>query len=487
MKEMTFHDAFVNDMNKKFTENGAVARATTGSKVFDLFSQIGAYRTGSGAENHISTFRSAYAEDPLLTMKLLFYTRDARMGLKEKHTFKVFMNDLCSQGRTDVVIKNLKNFAEFGRWDDLWMLLSYKEIKPHIMKLVKEQIALDSKAERPSLLAKWMPSQNTSSTETRKLASLFMKELNIKPKTYRKLLSLLRERINIVERHMSSNQWARINYEHVPSKASLKYKKAFLKRDEVRYRDFLSKLEKGEAKINAGTLMPYEIVGKYLGYGSKIDQTLEGLWKNLPNTIKENEDSIVVADVSGSMAGMPLNVCISLALYISERNNGCWKDKFITFSNSPKLQVVTGNTLFDRVNCLARAEWHLSTNIEAVFDLILNTAIKNKLSKQKMLKKVYIISDMEFNAASGARNNKTLFQTIKDKYIAAGYEMPLLVFWNVAARNAQFPMAMKDGLFMNVSGASEQICATLFGSEIPDPIVKMKEILNSERYSSVVV
>src|SRR5690606_10245032 len=134
--------------------------------------------------------------------------------------------------------------------------------------------------------------------------------------------------------------------------------------DLERYQAFLDSLEKGEVKVNAGTLYPNDIVEKIMGhswYGrsnhsAQEIQLFEGQWKNLPDFIGENkENSIVMADVSGSMYGQPINVAISLAMYIAERNKGLYKDHFMTFSASPQLVEIQGSNIVEKVRNISQA------------------------------------------------------------------------------------------------------------------------------------
>jgi hypothetical protein len=274
----------------------------------------------------------------------------------------------------------------------------------------------------------------------------------------------------------------------------MKYRKAFDKHDHVRFEEFIGKVNTGEAKINSSVLYPHEIVGKVMDH--QIDNSIaEAMWNNLPDWINgSDENSIAVVDTSGSMWGTPIQVAISLGLYMAERATGPYKDHFITFSANPELQSVRGDTLATRVRNMENASWNMNTNIEAVFDLILNTAIKHDISQDEMVKRLYIVSDMEFDAATGSGGynyvptaDETLFQTIRNKFAKAGYEMPALVFWNVNARNKQFPMKMDERGFVNVSGFSPSIFKTLMTGEFTTPYELMLGVLNSERYAPIQV
>lgn len=478
--------------NIAYTENGAKSNKTTNSAVLDLFSQISAYRTGAGASARIQALRRAYGEDALLTLKCLFYSRDIRGGQGERETFRVFMKELVKIN-ISTVMKNLHLIPEYGRWDDVFELVGLdKNLDARIVSLVAEQIHKDLSSERPSLLGKWMPSINTSSSETKKLAKWLCNQLGWREKQYRKNLSLLRSRIKVLEAIISRNKWDSVVYEGVPSNASLKYRKAFKKHDTERYAAYIASVQKGEKKINAATLFPYDIVKKSLsGEGVNV---LDALWNNLPNFYGEHtENALVVVDVSGSMYGcygseknsvLPIYVSISLGLYLAERNKSIWHNRFITFTTNPKLQKIQGVNIHDKIKNLAAAEWGGSTNVEAVFRLILNTAVANNLTQADMPARLYIISDMEFNAATGSSRN-TLFRGIQKEYESKGYQMPQLVFWNVSARNEQFPMSMDDRGFVNVSGCSPSIVKNLLGRTNTTAYDLMVETLNSDRYKAV--
>jgi hypothetical protein len=284
---------------------------------------------------------------------------------------------------------------------------------------------------------------------------------------------------------MCANDWEKIEYSHVPSRASLIYRKAFARHDSTRYTQYLSDVANGKTKINAGALYPYDIVEKCLN-GEK-EATLDVLWNALPNYAEgDTSNSIVVADVSGSMTGRPMAVSISLALYISERNSGIFKDHFITFSTEPSLEKVVGKNIVTKVNNLEKANWSMSTNLEGVFDLVLNTAVKHKLHPKDMPSTIYIVSDMEFDRAC-ERPDKSLFENIKQKYHNAYYKVPRLVFWNVNARNTHVPITTNDKGVCLVSGCSPSILKTVITNGVMSAEQVMLDTVNAERYNSVVL
>ena len=463
------------DQNFTLTENGALTNISTLSNLLDFFGLGGALRSRT-EDDVVALFRKAFGEDKLLALKVLFYLRDIRGGQGERKTFRTILKWLGNE-YPQTVCNNLSNIAFFGRYDDLFALEGTKCWNDVLELIASMWVSLEENV----LLAKWLPSPNTSSENTRRLARVIYKYLGISEKEYRQKLSKVRKAGKVVEPLMCSNQWEAIEYSHVPSKASLNYKDAFRKHDQVRYEGFLESVKKGEAKINAGALYPYEIVEKV--FKGDDSDTLDVLWDALPDYIGENKhNGIVVADVSGSMNGRPMAVSISLAMYFAERVEGQFAGHFLTFSETPRLQKVVGNNIREKVQNLSRADWGMSTNLQATFDLILGTAVKNNVPAEEMPDTIYIVSDMEFNSACRVHTN---FETIKTKYEVHGYKMPSLVFWNVNARNSQSPITKDDKGTCLVSGCSPSILKTLLLGQVISPLDVMLGAIGSERYEKV--
>ena len=494
---MSFLKSLENATSLTRTENGAVARNTTKSYLVDLFAQIGAMRTRNDRDI-IEAFSRAYYEDELLAMKMLFYARDIRGGQGERRTSRIILKYLA-KNKPNVLRKNIHLIPYYGRWDDILSLFG-TPLEVDALELIQKQLKEDWESDSPSLLAKWLPSNNTSSKKTRNNARVIQEFFDLTERDYRKMVTKLRKKINIVETKMSAKEWRAIEYDKLPSKAGLQYRKAFMKRDEFRYQAFLDSLSKGERKVNASTLYPYEIVEKCHKWNLDLNEItlFDEMWKALPDYIGEKqEDSIAVVDVSGSMSGRPLDVALSVGMYLAERNKGRFKDYFLTFSQRPQLVKIHGKTVVDKVINMKKAHWEMNTNIEAVFDLILNTALKDNYSQDEIPKKLYIISDMEFDAATSSggywghsrtsRVEKTLFEKIESKYNQAGYSMPQLVFWNVNARNEQFPIQMDRRGFQMVSGCSPSIFESTMSGEIRTAYDLMLDILNKERYDLVTI
>ena len=494
-----FVSAMTNAGNVAFTENGALTNKSTKSDVLDWFGAGGALRQRQ-PQDIINLFTRAFAEDRLAALKVLFYFRDVREGQGERNTFRIIAKYL-GENYAEVVRKNLENIPFYGRFDDLYCLVG-TPLEKEVFELVAKQLKADLKAmkagESVSLCAKWLKSENTSSAESCRLGRKTREALELTPKRYRKILASLRSYINVLETKMCAGKWSEINFEQVPSKASLNYRKAFGRHDQTRYAAYLESVKKGEAKMNASAIYPYEIfrslVGTSPGYGAKVPSAQEILqadlqWKAMPNWMGENEHKgLVIADCSGSMfSGVPnILVAVSLAIYCAERNVGPFKDIWMNFSDSPSFQKLKGSNLYEKYQNMDKMNWGGSTNLQSAFDMILNTSIQNKVAAKDMPEVLYIVSDMEFNQACNG-NSKTNFQVMADKYRNAGYELPRVVWWNVASRNDNFPVKADDTGTALVSGCSPSILKSLLGAVTFDPLSIVYETINKPRYDRVVV
>lgn len=476
-----------NEFNETTTTNNAKAFNSTKSYVLDLFSKGGAMRSSSDSEI-VDLFSDAFNENPTLSLKTLFYLRDIRGGQGERRLFKLCLKRLAEINK-DSLIKNLHLISEFGRWDDLLILLD-TSVKNEVVELIKKQLDNDLTTIKPSLLAKWLPSINASSHETIRLAKILIKNLNMTPRTYRKMLVELRKKINIVETHISNKDYKSIDYSKIPSQASMKYREAFYRNDSTRYIEFLDNLSKGTVNINSSTLYPNDIVGKILNYSVNESETIlfEGMWENLPNMFEDTyENSIVMADVSGSMYGKPLEVSIGLAMYIAERNKGIFHNHFMTFSSNPSLVQIKGENIVEKVNRISQADWGMSTDINKALEKIAKVAYENNMKQEDMVKRLYIISDMQFDEAVNEYSNRkqTNFEKAKQTYERLGYELPEIIFWNVDAHN-NLPVTMSELGVKLVSGYSPFIIKNILKSESLTPYEFMIETINNDRYKEIV-
>lgn len=469
--------------NSTLTENGAISNKSTMSTLLDFFYHAPSRRNQDNSE----LFMEALTEDKELATKALFYIRDVRGGQGERETFRQGLRVLARYV-PDLFKKVLPFVPEYGRWDDVLEFVTYKEVKTEVVNLVKTQLFRDVETERKSLLAKWMPSENTSSKKTVALAKAWREALGFSPAKYRKLLSKVRKGLSLVETKMSNNQWNSIDYEVVPSRAALRYKKAFRKHDEVGYAQFLADVSSGKKEIKASTLYPYDLVGSYIskyGYttGSSDDMTVEQLWKALPNFADTDNNMLVVADVSGSMFDggepTPITVSVSLAIYLAERNKGLFKDQFITFTDRPEFITLQGENLLQKVKQVMSHTGY-NTNFQLVFDKLLSLAIENNLPQSEMPTSIFVVSDMQFDSVPG--NTLKNFDSVKQKFEKAGYTMPKFVFWNVASRQKETPVTKDEKGVYLVSGCSPSIFKNAVNSSAKTPYELMVEVLNSERY-----
>lgn len=491
------------EFNYSSTENGALGYKTTQHNLLDMNFKVASYRSMSSAQI-VNDFMNSFYEDRLLAMKWLFYARDVREGLGERRLFRVILKELANS-QAEMIRKLIPAISEYGRYDDLFCLLG-TDVNNDVVDAIKNTLEQDLKRMREnksvSLLAKWLPSENTSSQETKKIARQIIKDLGISPKKYRKMLSSLRKHIGIVETKMSQNEWDSIDYEIVPSRANLIYNNAFLKHDEERRKSFLEAVSNNETKINAKVLYPHDIAHKYFSLYhclNREDKGIEGLWKNLPNLVNGNDSTIVVADGSGSMFSRvgnskitALEVANSLAIYFAERCNGEFKNKYITFSNSPQLVDLSGgNSLREKLEIALRHDEVANTNIKNVFNLILTTAVSANMSQEDIPKNILIISDMEFDNATRPMWSQDqsgisprLFETISKLYAHYGYKVPKLIFWNVNSRSCTIPIKENELGLVLVSGFSPNIVKMIMSSET-DPYKVLVETLNSERYQII--
>lgn len=431
----------------------------------------------------------------------------------ERRFWRVCMKWLAKT-KPEIARRNLIHTALFGRWDDLLVFIG-TPLQNDALSILKDQLELDVQCKTPSLLAKWLPSENTSSAKTRSQARVVRHYFNMTAKQYRKTLSILRARINVLERLMSENRWDEIEFDKIPSKAGIKYKNAFARHDiermkrnpEVKtYADFAKDTE---TKVNAKTLYPYEVVAKatevmgcsYSYWSPRsakpMDDTdrlmVNKYWENLENYFQDKTfNGLAVVDTSASMrssdSAAPINVAISLGMYCAERAKGPFAGHYVSFSSRPQLIKVEGVDFCDKVKRIWQTNLCENTNIEATFDMLLNTAIQNRCTQEDLPENLIIISDLEFDNARGYYNYggsspKTLMESIREKWARYGYRMPKLVYWNVQARQNNIPEDIGIRDISYVSGMSPSIFNTILSGKSGYEL--MKEKLDSPRYECI--
>lgn len=491
--------------NMSYTENGMQGYKHTEHALTDFNFAASSYR--EDYSKAVTDFRSVLKEKEPNVLKYLFYLRDAREGIGERELFRVCIKELLRANITNkkqVVSTIIKETPVFGRWDDLWLFLD-TEYKDLVIDTIKNQLKEDfsnyKNKKSVSLLAKWLPSANASSIETKRLATLIIDALGTTPKQYRKTLSTLRAYIDVTEVKTCANEWEQIDYNKVPSKANLKYKNAFLKHDEERRRTFLSKALSGdkEVKVHMGVSFPHEIVhqyseGRWDRHVREYDQSLEAYWKNLKPCVGL-KDTIVVRDGSGSMNATigrtqisALDVSTALAIYCSEHLEGTFKNRFITFSSQAKMVDLSKcGSLQSKLNSIYKFDNCSNTDIENVFDLILGVAYRNQMKPEEMPSTVLIISDMEFDASrgwGGFNANSNVFEKMDKLYRENGYKLPKLAFWNVDSRTKTIPCTYNENGVLLISGFSQNVLSMVMNGKT-DPYEALIEELNKERYANI--
>ena len=506
---MNFAQAMYREGTHKTTENGAAAyNSTAQGALLDLFSQIGALRPRADHEIE-SKFAAAFREDKLLATKMLFYAGDIRQGgLGERRTFRICLRWLAEH-YPEIVNKNIELIPYFNRFDSWFVLvgtkcekLMWEKVLDTLTKDMKAYNASSDKKIVPcSLLAKWMPSENASSEKTRQLAVKAQRALHLTPRKYRKMLSALRKHINVVERQMSAGEWGLIDYSKVPSYAMHNYGSAFAKHDHERFDAYLKSVTKGEAKIHASVLYPYDLVEKYLhnsyyspdGYrcygdcivATELDAVVEAQWNAMPNYVTKPMNAVVMADVSGSMRGRPMATSIGLAIYFAQHNTGWYHNQYMTFTNDPHfINIREGASLLENVQQVAKAGVGYSTNLEKAFKEILDVAVANKIPANQMPKTFVVISDMEIDHYMRPGRHWDFLDVMRNRYAAYGYTLPRIILWNVNARKDTFLSQSEDVLFVSGQSAStfKQLCQNLDGVTAYD---LMLNTLNGPAYSQV--
>ena len=508
---MNFANAMYRAGSEKLTENGAFAyESTAQGALLDLFSQIGALRPRT--EDEIARkFAAAFKEDKLLATKMMFYAGDIRQGgLGERRTFRICLRWMA-ENYPAIVVKNIHLIPYFNRFDTLFVLVG-TECESLMWELIAETLTKDIKAMKASrngkhvpasLLAKWMPSENTSSAKTRALAAKAIKALRLTPRKYRQMLSTLRKHINVTERLMSAGEWGCIDYAKVPSYAMHNYGSAFAKHDHERFDAYLKSVSKGETKINASTLYPYDLVEKYLSsdywcrdgyraYGdcpvaTRENAVVEAQWKALPNYVNEGLNIVAMADVSGSMRGRPMASSIGLAIYLAQHNIGAYRNQYMTFTDNPHfINLREGCSLLEAVQKTASAGVGYSTNLMKAMNEILRVAIANRVPNSEMPKAMLVLSDNEIDRYYRPNTNWDFMDTLEAKFRSVGYECPKLILWNINARNDTFLSSREDVILVSGQSAAtfKNLIRALNGMTAYEYMVS---ILNGKAYEKICI
>lgn len=470
------------------TENGAHALNTTSGALLDMFGALAAMR-GRTDQELIRIFELAWLENPLDTLRCLFYIRDIRGGQGERNIFRIILRHAANR-YPDVISCNLPCIPHYGRWDDMYALIG-TPVEENMWAFLKAQLHKDLRdmdsGNPVSLLAKWLKKANSTNAATKALGIYTAKRLCCSVYEYKRICSALRKYLEVTEVKMSANAWNTIDYSQVSSRAMLIYRDAFAAHDAKRFKKYLNAAANGQETIHAATLYPYDIVERIM-YKGKHSPVLETQWNALPDYVQDGGNFLVMADVSGSMYGRPMASSVGLAAYFAERNQGPYHNLFMTFSEKPQIVLLKGRSIFDKINFVLKAQWGMSTNFEAAMQLVLDIAVQNRCAQKELPKALICITDMEFNCASRT-NRATYTQHVQQMFAAHGYTAPFLVFWNVDSRNDTFHAGKSnDGVIM-VSGQSastfDKLVKFMNGKSPVTPEMFMYEVLNSERYAMI--
>ena len=486
-----------------YTENGDMAYNTTGNKVLDLFARGGAMRF-SQDEDIIYLFQQALMDDPTYALRCLFYLRAPREEQGERRFFRVCYKWLAQN--YPETAKSVMNYVPIlARWDDLFVLFD-TPLEHEMTDFIKDQLTIDLDNEHPSLAAKWQPSENSSSFETKKLAKRFRKAWRLSSKEYRQILSHIRAKINLVESQMSANEWDEIDFATIPSVAGFRYRKCFFRRDETSER-YIEFMENKDTKVKASVLYPYQVVHealKYISYDRSIHnlffepffygspakrEAINKYWDNLTDYFKgASLNALCVIDTSGSMEGLPIEVATSLGLYCADKAKGPFQNHYISFSSKPQLVKIEGKDFWEKVVNIQQANLCENTDIEKTFMYILGVAKKYYLTQEDMPEQIIVISDMQVDLTTINYMSEAALCSVMEKmrevWEQAGYQMPKLVYWNVNAQKPTFSEQMSENVSF-VSGCSPILFKGILTGKTG--IEMMKEMLNAPAFEGIEV
>lgn len=471
-----FINGLVKENNSTLTTNGAVAHKSTLNANLDFYGVCG--NIGMNRIQLSNLFNEAYAEDADLAIRNLLNMRDVRGGKGVRDNARSILRQTLTKIDEDLIPNLLSAFVEVGRYDDL---LAVYGNDAKIDDLIENLFILRLASDNPTLVAKWTP-LNQKDDVSKKFMSNLRKKVGFSPKQMRKYIV---EKRNVVETKMCANQWGEIDYSKVPSQAMRIYNKAFGRQDETRFNEFLTKVEKGEFEIKASTLFPHEVTGSVYKTISKTD---EAQWKALPDYIKEGVTLFPMIDVSGSMETSSygnfncMDVAIGLGLYLSERNKSSFKDAFLTFDTNPEIvRLGACKNLQEKKDKTSRANWGGSTDIGKAFELILKTAVDNKLTQEDLPDYLIVLSDMQFNAWS----NIPVANEVANRFEKHGYKAPKMIWWNLRASHSNVPVTFdKEGNAL-ISGFSPSVMTSVLSDELEQftPLNVMLQDLMQERYN----
>lgn len=468
-----FLDAIDNTPEVTTTTNGAKAFKNTGSGLVDFFYEVPVMRKDQ--ERVFGKWATAYGEDKITALRMAFWLRDVRGGAGERASFRTVLKWLERRDK-QTLLKLIPLVPEYGRWDDL-LVFTDRDVRDCAYKVI--QGALEG---GNGLCAKWMPRKGAVAEDLRNY-------IGFTPKRYRKTLVTLTK---VVEQQMCANQWNEIEYSHVPSVASARYRNAFVKHDKDRYESYISDVNSGDAVINADALFPHDVLKTMRSGG---EETANAMWKALPNYMEGGASILPMIDTSSSMEcesaaqGFTcMDIAVTLGMYIAMKNEGPFKGAWLNFNSNSHIKHIKAQEFSDVYNTLHRdSDWGGSTDIESAFRSILDLASKNNLKQEDMPKVLLILSDMQFNGETyhDPVRNLSALQMMKREYKQAGYDVPNVVYWNLNSGYGNVPVKKsKEGVAL-VSGFNPSILKSLLSGEIQSPESIMLKTVFDSRYDAI--
>lgn len=501
---MTFLQHLRVEDNKTTGWNDAPGFKSTLNANLDLYSRAGTMRFASD-EDIVRYFNSAFKEDATLAMKNLFYIRDVKQGMGERNFFDVVIKHLATH-ETDIFKKVVKLIPFYGSWADVRKIIGSEDLTDEqVMPTVKlmhkalvEDLARLDSGEPITLVAKWAPSVGSKNKVHKLALRRLLSFTGMKEKVYRKMISRMREQLSLVEHKLTEKKTDKIDYSQVPSQAFKKYTKAFFRNDGERFEEFLNRANEGEVKVNAGTLHTHQLVTEYFGsiWNNFMgeNKAIEAQWKNLPKPQANSLNVLPMVDVSGSMSGLPMEVAVSIGIFLSENSEGEFRNNFLTFSSEPELiTMVEGDSLFNKVRQVIKSDWGMNTDLEAALQMILNTAVKNNLKQEELPDLIPILTDMQMDNTGrfGAMTDMSFYQKMKQKFEDNSYQIPTLLWWNIAGDYSGALAVTKDEQnTILISGFSQKLFDNILNLDLDKledytPETAMLEVLNGERYERV--
>lgn len=528
---------FAKALSTVTTEKGAKSHGSTGSSRVDFFFKV--LRSTPTADLH-RMLAGAYTESSQDAEKLTFHLRDCRGGKGERKAFEESLRWFINSGRQQFVVSHLKYIPFYGYWKDLNKLFG-TAVESYVVDLYAEVLRMDmerllrAKGQTPegqdlnvsvSLAAKWAPSEKSKTDRMFGAAKKIATRLGVNLKKYRHdFLTPLRAHIGVVEKFMCEKQWDQIKYGQVPSVCMMKHRKAFVRNDADRFAAYLESVKRGEEKINASQLFPHELASSYISKKLPFDATINAQWDALVQFYRAKgtlKNAVAVCDVSGSMfcamgqktGYQVIDASIGMSMLIAECVAEPFRNQVITFSSTPRFHQITGTTLHDKCQSIIHSDWGMTTNFQAVFDMILDKAVNYQfvdsdgvhhvgLAVEDMPATIFVFSDMQFDQArycpehqkstswgiSGSctctSNQLTNLEAIRMKYRKAGYPIPQLVFWNLRGDTPDFPATSDESGVALVSGYSPALMKLFMTGVSLNPYNIMREAIDDSRYDLI--